>query len=550
MPAKVITNFIAKLLFKQKGAIANNKAVEFSSKALEERLKKFNVDPNAIKSEGELNQVLSSIKQAEDQAFTDRFGSMLQGSRFGKQGEVVDMTGKKLNPNKNIMGGTQTTDDLKETIRENLMKTDNPFSELVRATEKGPKSPADRILDIDKSLRGKKVPTTFSEDIERQYGLTLQGDETIQEVIDMISDINKNKKDFATGGRAGFRGGLSKGFLEFLKKFNVKQSGDDIKNFLSKRQFLKDMFGNTEKNKKARELAMLKEAIEKARKEGGYKFKDIDVDKDIRPIFDQSKDRTLNSDGGRAGFANGSEDSGAPSIVLNPEEREMEKVFETNKVEDAIKEIIKRAIPTTMAEIPISEKGRLRFGFDGLNDKQISGGLDLLGGELNFGAGEGRQGKGIGFEFKKRFADGGRIGYKDGPDVPGRRKFMKIMGGIATIPILGKYIKPAMPLIKKGAEITGPALDKIIETVMSAGKLISQSGKRLKELTTKKKLGKVEVEEDIADGSYIIKKDGKEIYYKKGRMDETGVIDDDIIEVVEDTVTKKAGGGIARMLGE
>jgi hypothetical protein len=27
-------------------------------------------------------------------------------------------------------------------------------------------------------------------------------------------------------------------------------------------------------------------------------------------------------------------------------------------------------------------------------------------------------------------------------------------------------------------------------------------------------------------------------------------IDDDIIEVIEDTVTKKAGGGIARMLGE
>jgi hypothetical protein len=27
-------------------------------------------------------------------------------------------------------------------------------------------------------------------------------------------------------------------------------------------------------------------------------------------------------------------------------------------------------------------------------------------------------------------------------------------------------------------------------------------------------------------------------------------IEDDIIEVIEDTVTKKAGGGIARMLGE
>ena len=123
------------------------------------------------------------------------------------------------------------------------------------------------------------------------------------------------------------------------------------------------------------------------------------------------------------------------------------------------------------------------------------------------------------------------------------------MGGIATLPILGKYIKPAMPLIKKGAEITGPALDKIIETVMSAGKLISQSGKRLKELTTRKKLKDVEVEEDMMNQSYTIKTKDKTIYYKPGRQDEMG-IDDDIIEVVEDTVTKKAGGGIARMLGE
>ena len=54
----------------------------------------------------------------------------------------------------------------------------------------------------------------------------------------------------------------------------------------------------------------------------------------------------------------------------------------------------------------------------------------------------------------------------------------------------------------------------------------------------------------MMDGSYVIKKDGKEIYYKKGRMDETGGIDDDIIEVFEDTVTKKASGGVARLLGE
>ena len=85
------------------------------------------------------------------------------------------------------------------------------------------------------------------------------------------------------------------------------------------------------------------------------------------------------------------------------------------------------------------------------------------------------------------YAMGGRIGLKDGPDMPGRRKFMKIMGGIATLPLIGKYLKPAMPLIQKGAEITAPALDKIVQTVMSAGKLISQSGRRVKEMVNKKK---------------------------------------------------------------
>jgi hypothetical protein len=149
-------------------------------------------------------------------------------------------------------------------------------------------------------------------------------------------------------------------------------------------------------------------------------------------------------------------------------------------------------------------------------------------------------------------AEGGRIGYKDGPDKPGRRKFMKMAAGIASlIPglgMIGKGAKVAAPVVAKAAEITGPALAKIVETVMSAGKLISLTGTRVKNMVTKKKLGKVEVEEDIADGSYIIKKDGKEIYYKPGRMDESG-IEDDIIEVIEDRV-KKAGGGIGYMLGE
>ena len=129
---------------------------------------------------------------------------------------------------------------------------------------------------------------------------------------------------------------------------------------------------------------------------------------------------------------------------------------------------------------------------------------------------------------------------------------MKAAAGIASmLPFgIGKGVKMAAPVVAKAAEISGPALAKIVDTVMSLGKTISQSGRRLKELTTKKKHQGIEVEEENLDGSYIIKKGDKEIYYKPGRMDETGGIEDDIIEVIENTVTKKAGGGIARMLGE
>ena len=149
-------------------------------------------------------------------------------------------------------------------------------------------------------------------------------------------------------------------------------------------------------------------------------------------------------------------------------------------------------------------------------------------------------------------ADGGRIGYKDGPKDPRRRTFMKAAAGLASLlPFgIGKIGKVAAPVITKAAEITGPALAKIVETVMSLGKLVSVKGRRVKEMVTKKKHEGVEVTEDIQDQSFIIKKGDKEIYYKPGKMDETGGIEDDIIEVIDKTITKKASGGIARMLGE
>ncbi len=49
----------------------------------------------------------------------------------------------------------------------------------------------------------------------------------------------------------------------------------------------------------------------------------------------------------------------------------------------------------------------------------------------------------------KFFNSGGRVGFADGPKNPGRRTFMKLAAGIASIPLFGKFFKPAVPLVKK-----------------------------------------------------------------------------------------------------
>ena len=175
------------------------------------------------------------------------------------------------------------------------------------------------MLQIKKATRPEKTLQSMKEgkginmsdpDIADEFARFMKetdpkGTKELEQKLQLENFKTKDRSENADGGRIGLKGGLGKAFLEFLKKFRVKQSGDGVKDFISKRQFMKDAVGNTEKNKKARELKMLKEAMEEARKNPGFKFKEVDIEKDIRPIFDQSKDRTLNADGGRIGLKGG-----------------------------------------------------------------------------------------------------------------------------------------------------------------------------------------------------------------------------------------------------
>jgi len=144
------------------------------------------------------------------------------------------------------------------------------------------------------------------------------------------------------------------------------------------------------------------------------------------------------------------------------------------------------------------------------------------------------------------FAEGGRIGYKDGPDQPGRRKFMKIMGGLAALPIIGKFFK--------AGKVAAPAAQAVKETVQQAPNYFFELADKIRRLGRESKISPQErvreinykgkdgseytLTEDMTTGDMQITKDRTGMAYS----DEVGGYD-----VIEDrTVMEyKSGKGMA-----
>jgi hypothetical protein len=380
--------------------------------------------------------------------------------------KVVDMEGNVIDTSKGIMGGKQ-------------IQESKEFGKKVRETYDAAKGPGkgQEMVDALKSPGAKKSYKIM----EDQLGVKLYGDESFEEILE-IQRTGKHPRGEPGSG---------------ITSESLKKKLMEGKNPFS------DLVEETKKGPKT---------IEQRRKEAEEALKN----KNVIPFKDPDK----KADGGRAGFDNG----GAPSIVLNPEERAMDKEFETSDVKEAIKEIIKRSIgPLDMAEIPLTEKGRLRFGFDSSGDKQISGGLDLLGGELNFGAGKGKQGRGVGFEFRKKFEKGGMS----------RRQFIKIMGGIASLPFIGKFFKGAKPAAKVAEVATKSTAGQPPEYFFDLAAKIKVLGKESK-LGPRERVREIDyknysLQEDLTTGDMtIVKRKGdpefgyeeEVMVLRKGQADE------------------------------
>ena len=137
----------------------------------------------------------------------------------------------------------------------------------------------------------------------------------------------------------------------------------------------------------------------------------------------------------------------------------------------------------------------------------------------------------IGINFRKQFKDGSK------PPNFGRRNFLKLMGGLASIPIIGKYFKPAAKVADKAAPVIQEGVKLGYENFMLLVDKIKRFGKPADDLATQERQrvttysgkngNEYELVEDLTTGDMTITKD------------KTGFIGDadQTIDVIEDRST-------------
>jgi len=162
--------------------------------------------------------------------------------------------------------------------------------------------------------------------------------------------------------------------------------------------------------------------------------------------------------------------------------------------------------------------GNSQLMFNGLDNVQAGGQSNLFGGELNYGLKKSLKDDkfGLGFEFKKSFANGGRIGYVGGGGVNlARRGFLKLAGATVAsvaalktglVKILGKTAATAVPkMVTIPAGSGAPAwFEGMVNKVLADGiditkKASTLDGQVVKSLDTP--TGKVDVTFDTRTGS-------------------------------------------------
>ena len=379
-----------------------------------------------IFSEADVVRLLNQIKALEKKNLAENIRS---GIRNTESAKVFDLKGKRIKDTDNIMGGEEMPppgsrggkDDIaapvqssEETLK-NMIMAENKKN---IAAMKRRKMLDEAIDNVSPSLSGdRKVDADIvAEDLAERMGLVyddMPTKERLKLYDEAYQALTKKKfdppEDLATGGRVGFFMGskFPKGLAtlrEMLKFFGrgkeKERTGSEILKLVNPKQFNKLL-------------------------EDPNIYRKFDVQQGIgapelikNMQADLAKNRTMMVE----------EILGAAKNLRKADISTMERKNEI------IKEMIERGIDReTAGEMAdtILRMAEATAGMRSTPKLTDEGILELENILKNMETG--------GKDKRSLNADGGRIGLKDGMN---RRTFLKLLGGLASIPIIGKIVKP------------------------------------------------------------------------------------------------------------
>ena len=525
-----------------------------------------------VRTPDDLGFLINRIEQAQ----------MNQAKEFSDAAEALETIQFKLNNNIPL-----NPEDQKKLLGKGFTTASDAFKGFKpKVIQGGKKEGIEQLLESGDVKKG-VAPKTTKETIERKSMIDpkLTDEENIKNIMKenkaaakRLEEKMKDPDKKAMGGRAlMFKGGISKLIQKFKGKAKDKKAGDKIYGVGGEEIDVADF-------KKSL-------GLDKATDKKGME----DLEKKLQMII--GKDRTKHNVGGiaRVGMNKGgklfkflSENSPFQAYkkylqsVKRRAQTEPSKLFPELAAVTSGGILVNRKMQRILEEGNELQKERFLKEFKEdidkdpfykdrpeLKDKAIENYTETL--------------------FGEKKAMGGRIGFKEGGGMT-RRTFLKLLGGLASIPLVGKFLKPAAK-VAKTAEIAKqsgvPAyFPKLVDKIKLLGEDISsvaatQERQRVTkykgyQLTEDMSTGKKEIklgEAEYGSEEYMIYDPPETVIGKNNKpveipaqYDEVTVkpdmdgkmkdvedgLDsyDEVIREVGEIEIKKASGGLAYMLGE
>ena len=511
-----VRNWVIRTMMKSKGqtgvvqTIPKRDIVEINTQITAQKLMQAGVDPEALKNADQVENAIIAIESKP---------KVQEGIKSTSKAKVFDLEGKEIKDTKNIMGGKE----IKETETE-IAKRIGEGNKQAAKNLRMQKIVDDAIDNMSPSLSGdtRTDAALVAEDMAESMG-KVYDDLPQMERLDLydqaytgLSKIrfkgmkkpkDSDPEDMAQGGRAGFfmgsanpRGlGLLRDLLKFFgKKSDVVRNPSDTLKVVNPKAFNKML-------EDAKGKMIPKEGIMATDKIKDYQTAMAsDRIEMVKDMIERGK-RMKGADDKILAYKNQIKNNFMKDLQMSEADAE--------KAADRMATLAMDM--TKMEKTPkITEEGLLQL--ENVLKNMETGGKKAR--DLN--------------------ADGGRIGFKDGMT---RRTFLKLLGGLASIPIIGKIVKPIklstgvkkVPLIKTDDVAGKPEwFDTLVNKVIIEGDDVTKkfaTGER--QSIHQKTLDDgsvVRVTEDIDDGAVRVEYESEQnvfgddvmLQYKKPLPDE------------------------------